>query len=194
MSYVKTLRQLLLLPLLIISLNACDLKDDLLPSDSDERSTVVPGSIGLMPGQIAADFTIKDIYNNDFVLSEHLAGGSDPADIVVLYFTMWCSTCMDDTRHIYNEVMPKFEGRGTVVYALVDYLSGSIPFAYDMASSVNYDPKFTFLADINHTVFNQFNGDMGVTVVIDSDGTILMNEDYRGGITLIEILDQQLPL
>ncbi|MCK4705617.1 MAG: redoxin domain-containing protein [Gammaproteobacteria bacterium] len=195
MSYVKPFQKLLSLSLLLIGLSACDLKDDLLPSNSDDRGTVVPGSIGHMPTQIAADFTIKDMYGNDFVLSDHLAGGTNPADVIVLYFTMWCPVCLSHTDHMYTNVIPQFETRGTVVYGLVDYVSGSVSATYAQASANGYlTPKFNILADVNQAIKNQFNGAMGVTVVIDNDGTILMNEDYRTGAKLIEILDQQLPL
>lgn len=195
MSYAKTFQKLLSLSLLLIGLSACDMKDDLLPSNSDDRGTVEPGSIGYMPGQIAADFTITDMYGDDFVLSDHLAGGSEPADVIVLYFTMWCPICLSHTDHIYTNVIPQFSSRGTVVYGLVDYVSGSVSATYAQASANGYlTPKFDILADVNQAVLNQFNGAMGITIVIDSDGTILMNEDYRTGKTLVEILDQQLPL
>ena len=195
MSYVKAFQKLLSLSLLLIGLGACDLKDDLLPSSSDDRGAVVPGSIGHMPTQIAADFTIKDMYGNDFVLSDHLAGGTNPADVIVLYFTMWCPVCLSHTDHMYTNVIPQFETRGTVVYGLVDYVSGSVSATYAQASANGYlTPKFDILADVNQAIKNQFNGAMGVTVMIDNDGTILMNEDYRTGAKLIEILDQQLPL
>ena len=185
MSYVKTMKKFLLLLVLGFTLSACDLKDDLLPSDSDKSS----------PQGIATDFTAKNIFNEDFVLSEHLAGGSTPADVVVLYFTMWCPICLSHTDHIYNTVMPQFSNRGTVVYALVDYVSGSVDATYNTALANGYaNPAFfTVLADVNQQLLNQFNGAMGITIVIDSDGTILMNEDYRTGETLVEILDQQLP-
>ena len=194
MSYVKTFQQVLSLSLLVISLSACDIQDDLLPSSSDERGSVVPGSIGYMPTQIAADFTIKDSEGDDFILSEHLTGGSNPADVVVLYFTMWCPICLSHTDHIYTDIMPQFRNRGTVVYGLVDYVSGSVSSTYAVARANGYiGTDFDILSDVDQSILNQFNGAMGITIVIDSDGTILMNEDYRTGDTLVEILDQQLP-
>jgi len=197
MSYVKTLRQLLTLSLLLMGLSACDMKDDLLPSNDDERGTVEPGSIGHLPGQIAADFTIKDMYDDDFVLFDQFSGGGggQPADVVVLYFTMWCPICLSHTDYIYTNIIPQFADRGTVVYGLVDYVSGSVSATYAQASANGYlTPKFDVLADVDQAVLNQFNGAMGTTIIIDSDGTILMNEDFRSGETLVEILDQQLPL
>lgn len=195
MSYVKTLQQFLILNLLTIGLTACDVQDDLLPSSDDQRSSIVSGTTGYMPGQIAEDFTLKNIFNNDFVLSDHLAGGSDPADVIVLYFTMWCPICTSHTDHIYTNIIPQFANRGTVIYGLVDYVSGSVANTYAVAQANGYiTPSFDILVDVDQAVLNQFNGAMGITIVIDSDGTILMNEDFRSGETLVEILDQQLSL
>ena len=197
MSCVDARQQyrLAILILLCFVLSACnDLLDDLNPSDSDKRGTVVAGSIGNMPGQIAADFTLKDSLGNDFILSDHLNGGSDPADIVVLYFTMWCPVCLSHSDHMYNTVIPQFNGRGTVVYGLVDYVSGSVSAtrAAELANGFA-GSAFTTLADTNQELLDQFNGAMGIVVVIDSDGTILLNEDYRNGTALSTLLDQELP-
>ena len=197
MSCVKTLRQLLGLCLLVIGLSGCDMKDDLLPSSSDNRGTVVAGSIGNQPTQIAADFTLKDIYNADFVLSDYLVGGGGgkSADVIVLYFTMWCPVCTSHTDYIYTNIMPQFVDRGNVVYALVDYVSGSVTYSYATAQANGYlGSTYSILVDADRAVLNQFNAAMGTTVIIDNDGTILMNEDFRTGETLREILDQQLPL
>ena len=187
MSCVKTIQKLLLLFTLGFLLSACDLKDDLLPSDTDKSS----------PLGIADDFTLKDIYNDDFILYDHLTIGANtaPADVVVLYFTMWCPICTSHTDHMYTNVIPQFANRGNVHYVLVDYVSGSFSATYAVAQANGYiTPKFTILSDDNRAVMNQLRAAMGTTVVIDNDGTILMNEDYRSGETLVQILDQQLPL
>ena len=184
MSYVKIVQKLLLLFTLSFVLSACDLKDDLFPSSTDKSN----------PLGIAADFTIKDMYGNDFVLSDHLVGGTNEADVIVLYFTMWCPICLSHTDYIYTNIIPQFETRGTVVYGLVDYVNGSVEETYAFAQANGYlTPKFDVLADVNNTLENQFNGIMSTTVIIDNDGTILMNEIYKSS-KLVEILDQQLPL
>jgi hypothetical protein len=197
-SLQQKLIAILMTLLLCFSLNACNMADDLFPSSDDKRVTVELGSIGNMPGQISEDFIVKDSLNNDFVLSEHVDIGtnpaSDPADVVILYFTMWCPTCLSHSDHIYNTVIPQFRGRGTVVYGLVDYVSGSVSATRAAEVANGYaGSDFTVMADVGQALLNQFNGAMGITVVIASDGTILLNEDYRNGSALIEILDQQLP-
>jgi len=191
MSYVK--RFIILTGL--VFLTACnDITDDLSPSSNDRREEIVTGSIGNMPGQIAANFTIKDIQNNDFILSEQLAGGSTPADIIVLYFTMWCPICLSHSDHINNYIIPQFSDRGTIVYGLVDYVSGSIAITRASAQANGYsNSEFIILADENQLLFDQLNAAMGTVVVIDNDGTILLNEDYRTGTALSDILEFQLP-
>ena len=194
MSYVKTVKQTLGLILMLAGLSACDIQDDLIPSNSDKRSNVTIGSAGHLPGQIAADFTIKDSLDNDFILSDYLEGGSKPADLVVLYYTMWCPICLSHTDHMYNNVLPQFRDRGTVVYGLVDYVSGSVSATRAAEQANGYaGSNFTILSDEKQALLKQFNGAMGIVVIIDSDGTILLNEDYRNGSSMIEILDQQLP-
>lgn len=180
--------------LLSLGLIACDIQDDLLPDSHDARANITPGSIGSMPTQIAADFTIKDSLNNNFILSEHLTDGSTPADVIVLYFTMWCPICLSHSDHILNSIMPQYSGRGTVIYGLVDYVSGSVAAtrATELASGYGRS-NFTILADVNQDLAGQFNAAMATVVVIDSSGSILLNEDFRNGAALVEILEQHLP-
>lgn len=183
MSCVKFMQRYLALAMLIMGLTACDIQDDLLPSDSDKS---VLGA--------AEDFTVKDVYGNDFVLYDYLQGGSKEVDVVVLYFTMWCPVCLDDSYDIHTYVIPQFEGNLNVVYGLVDYVSGSVEYVYATAQANGYlSSKYEILADIDNIIENQFNGSMGTTVVIDNDGTILMNEDYKRT-KLVETLNEQLPL
>jgi hypothetical protein len=176
-------------------LSGCgDMTGDLNPSGDDKRPDINSGSIGYLPTQKAADFTVTDSTGSDFTLSDHLAGGSTPADAVVLYFTMWCPICLAHSDHMYNHVIPQFKPRGNVAYALVDYVSGSVS-GSRMAELANgyAGSDFTTLADVDQDLQDQFNGAMGTVVVIDSSGTILINEDYRDGSALMDTLDQQLP-
>jgi len=181
---------------LCLLLAACGngIGDDLLPSNSDQRAPVVAGSTGNRPGQVAADFTVPDSLGGAFKLSDHLATGVAPADAVVLYFTMWCPTCLSHADHILGTVVPTFQGRGNVVYGMVDYVTGSVALARASEIANGYaGSEFIVLADEQLTLFNQFNGAMGSTVVIGPDGTIHLNEDYRTGMNLIATLDGLLP-
>ena len=107
---------------------------------------------------------------------------------------MWCPVCLAHSAHINNVIIPQFSDRGNVVYALVDYVSGDVYFTQASALANGYAySEFKILADVDQQVFDQLNAAMGTVVVIDNDGTILLNEDYRTGTALAEILEQQLP-
>jgi peroxiredoxin len=179
----------------ILTLSGCgDLANDLNPSSSDRRPDVTAGSIGYLPTQRAADFTISDSTGNSFTLSDHFSTSSDPADVIVLYFTMWCPVCLAHSDHMYNHIIPRFSNHSTVVYALVDYVSGSVSNTRMAELANGYaGSDFITLADVDQGLQGQFHAAMATVVVIDSSGTILLNEDYRDGSALNDILEQQLP-
>ncbi len=183
----------LLIPMLWLA--ACgNMADDLNPSGEDLRPGVTANSIGSQPSQKAADFSAPATNSTTFKLSDHLAGGAFPADAVVLYFTMWCPICIAHTDHMLYNIIPQFQGRGTVVYVLVDYVSGSIA-STTVSEAVNgyAGSVFTTIADENQSILNQFHGAMGKTIVIDTNGIIQMNEDFRTGDALIQTLNRILP-
>jgi peroxiredoxin len=182
--------------MVVMSLSGClnSIEDDLKPSPDDLRVTVTPGTSGDQPGQYAPDFTLPDSVGGSFQLTNHLSGGTQPADAVVLYFTMWCPVCLGHTDHLYNEIVPRFAGRGTVVYGLVDYVSGTVENVRVMEESNGYaGSAFTVLVDAQLDVFNQYHGAMGKVVVIAADGTVMLNEDYRNGENLAATLEGLLP-
>lgn len=184
-----------MLALIACTMVACGgAADDLAPSSTDQRPAVVAGSIGSMPSQKAGDFTVLDENGAPWRLYDHLSGGAQPSDAVVIYFTMWCPICLSHSDHLLYTVMPQFAGRGNTSYVLVDYVSGSVvgTRASVLANGYGGSP-FTVLADSNLTVFNQFQASMGKTIVLDTYGTVLMNEDYRTGSNLISKLHALLP-
>ena len=76
-----------------------------------------------------------------------------------------------------------------VRFFLVDYVSGSVADARNAQISNGYaGPEFTVLADTNQAILNAYSATMGTTVVIDSSGTIRMNEDYKDGVRLLDAL------
>jgi len=171
------------------------MKNDLLPSASDQRSAVTVGTIGHRPEQLVADFTLPNSTGKDFTLSTHLQTGTEPADAIVLYFTMWCPICLGHSDHMFNTVMPQFQDRGDVVYILVDYVSGSTAVVRATETASGYTGSgFVTLADNDQSLLKQFEATNGTTVVIAGDGTVLLNEDYRTGENLMNILDEHLPL
>lgn len=182
--------------MLALGLSACvdSVENDLVPSDEDRRPIVEPGSTGSQPGQIAPDFSLMNTVGEEFRLADHLRGGAQPADAVVLYFTMWCPVCLSHTDHLHNEIVPRFAGRGDIVYALVDYVSGSVDNARASELANGYaGSAFAVLVDAQLQVFDAYRGAMGKVVIIDTDGNVLLSEDYRNGENLAAALESLLP-
>lgn len=196
MCFLERGARSILVALLAFGLTAClgELENDLLPADEDRRPAVVAGTVGVQPGQIAPDFTLLDSSGARFTLSEHRTGGAHPADAIVLYFTMWCPVCLSHTDHMLNELIPRLAGRGTVVYGLVDYVSGTVENARAMEQSNGYaGSAFTVLVDADTQIFDTYHGAMGKIVVIGPDGVVVLNEDYRTGENTAAALERLVP-
>jgi peroxiredoxin len=162
--------------LILFCLAGCG--DNLFPSGEDKRPSIQAGSSGGGVSQKAPDFSVPDISGTAATLASTIAGKKG----AVFYFTMWCPICDIHMNSIRSSVAPSFPD---VNFFLVDYVSGSIAGAASSASTNGYTGGvFTTLADTDHTLTNTFQGTMGTTVVIDSTGTVRMNEDYRDGANL----------
>ena len=178
MSFVK----MVLIAALFSALCACG--DNLSPSGEDKRPTVAAGSTGAAVGQIAADFSVSDISGVPVTLSSSLAGRKG----VVFYFTMWCPICDVHMSNMRSNVAPLFPDIG---FYAVDYVSGSVTGAASAASASGYSGGiFSILADTSHTLQDNFQATMGTTVVVDSSGTIKLNEDFRDGLRLVAELNR----
>ncbi len=182
-SFVLHLTSSLLLLMFIAGCGG--MADDLNPSGSDKRPAVVSGSTGTQVGQIAPDFAIVDSLGNTKTLSSEVAAIA-PGNAVVLYFTMWCPICDSHQGHMLSSIIPAFPGSK---YLLVDYVSGSVGGTRQAEVSNGYSGSlFTALADTDSSVLNLFNATMSTTVVIDSSGVVRMNEDYKDGARLMNVL------
>lgn len=160
-------------------LTACGgMTDDLNPSGTNKYQPVTAGTVGNQPGQIAADFSIPTTDGSTFTLSDHLTGGATPADAVVLYFTMWCPTCDSEMDRIQSSLMPIYTNSGkTLRFVAVDYLN-TVDVARQEIARFN---GFIGVVDVGDVAENFFKGGMGKTVVIDKNGIIRLNEDFRDG-------------
>ena len=156
--------------------------NDLNPSGSDKRPAELPGTIGLAVGQKAPDFTISDTLENNVTLSAM----TPSARGVVLYFTMWCPICDGHMTNMRASVIPAFPD---VRFYAVDYVSSTVEMARSEQLANGYgDTAFTILADTHQVVSGLYHGTMGTTVVINKNGVILMNEDYKDGSRLQAVL------
>lgn len=180
----------LIVPIVLLitsfGLTGCSgISDDLLPSGDDKRPVVEAGSIGTQVEQQSPDWSMFDTRGNSRGLYTELA---IPKDAVVLYFIMWCPTCTGHADIMRYDVMPSFPD---VKFFLVDYVSGSVLASRDEQLSTGF-ADITTLVDIDQVVFGLYRASMGTTVVIDKDGIVRMNEDFKDGVKLFETL-QALP-
>jgi len=177
--------------IIVMSLGITACGENLMPSDSDQRPSVEVGSEGHLPTQTIKDFTLTRTDDQDVVLSDYLDGGNDPADAILIYFTMWCSICAAHTGDIASSIKPLYEDYD-VRYLIVDYVSGSLEDTISEGSSISDSWGLEILSDNKNVVKDQLHGGMGVTIVIDGEGTIFYNQDYGNGEKVEEALDQAL--
>ncbi len=184
MGFVK-MRALLLIMILLAGCG--NMMDDLNPSNSDKRPIEQPGTIGPAVGQNAPNFSLSDSLGNDFTLVSVIP--TTPA--VVLYFAMqWCPICEGHLAALRFSVIPSFPN---VRFYVVDYTCVSVDEARSWQLATGYEGAgFTVLADTQHAVQDMYQATMGTTVVIDKNGVVLMNEDYKDGTRLQSILASQL--
>ena len=170
--------------LILVLLTGCGIQmEDLNPSGSDKRPSEQPGTIGPAVGQNAPNFTLSDSYGNDFTLSSVVP----TTRAVVLYFAMeWCPICEGHLDNLRSYVIPNFPNVG---FYVVDYTCASVAEALNWETSTGYAGSgFAVLADTQHAVLDLYLGTMGTTVVIDKNGVVRMNEDYKDGARLQAIL------
>ncbi len=170
---------------LALMIGACgETMDDMRASGEDKRVDTNTADAGSQDSITTNDFTLPDIDNSPFNLYAKLT----EYDAVVLYFTMWCPICDSHMSHLKSSVAPDFDN---ALFVVVDFVSGSVENAKTSASASGYrnNSPFTIIADADMGVTNQYHGTMGTTVVIDSSGKILMNEDYKTGNELRGILE-----
>ncbi len=155
--------------------------DDLNPSGSDKRPLAQCGVTGPAVCQIAPDFTLPDTQGGSLTLSSELTTTNTQG--VVLYFTMWCPYCDTDMTAMRSF----FTAFPNVRFIAVDYVSGSVSDAAQAQLADGFS-DFIVLADTQQTVMHLYQATMQTTVVIDSAGVVRMNESYKDGSRLQEVL------
>jgi len=105
-------------------------------------------------------------------------------DGIVLYFTMWCPICDSHMSHMRARIIPNFPN---VKFFIIDFVSGTIDDSRTAQENNGYT-DLTVLVDNTQEVLTLYQATMGTTVVIDNAGIVLMNEDYKDGVKLTEVL------
>jgi len=169
--------------LIVVLFAGCGNMNDLNPSGSDKRPPEQPGTVGPAVGQNAPNFTLFDTLGNNFTLSSVIPSNQG----VVLYFAMeWCPICEGHLDNLRTSVIPAFPN---VRFYVVDYTCASVAEALSWEVAAGYTGSgFIVLADTQQSVLNLYQATMGTTVVMDKNGVVRMNEDYKDGTRLQAIL------
>ena len=159
--------------ILLSTLTGC--LEDLNPDSKDIRSDA-----DLAPG-ISENFIATTTLNESINLEDELLVN----DAVVLYFTMWCPLCDSHMTHMRSHVMDNYPN---VKFYMVDYVSSSVSQSYSTQLANGYK-NLQVLADNNQSLLTQYQATMASVIVVDDKNMILLNEDYKNGARLIDVLD-----
>ena len=169
--------KILILVLLAATLLGCKgMEDDLNPSGEDLRTIQhSPETIGkLIAMGEEGEVNLKTAAANNKGM--------------VLYFTMWCPICNSHTDHLISKVMPHFP---EVDFYLVDYVNATLDDAQSARDASGYATSdLILLLDHKNQVQNAFDGTMGIIVVINPAGEVLLHEDFKDGKRLKAVLNQ----
>jgi hypothetical protein len=94
---------------------------------------------------------------------------------------MWCAICQrhyeNIIRNIYEPYKDHIKGGDFAIY-IVDYVNSNTGEAEKYRQRWNIPDDITVLVDIDDTLTYLYGGTMGITVVIDKDGIVQINQDY----------------
>jgi hypothetical protein len=85
-----------------------------------------------------------------------------------------------------NQVINNYQN---VRFLMVDYVSASINQSRASQLANGY-ADMTLLVDNNQDLLNALSATMASVIVINDQNTILLNEDYKNGARLIDVLDR----
>ncbi len=157
--------------LLLFCLSGCS--SDLLPSDKDIRTSQVD--------EQKVSFRLQTT-QGELLESQTLL---ESADALVLYFTMWCPVCDSHMSQLSRQFIPVY---GNMRFVVVDYVSGSVSQSLEAQRASGF-LGMTIGVDLDNEVTRTFRGTMATVVVINKEGRLLLNEDYKDGARLKQVLD-----
>ena len=135
--------------------------------DAKEQTSV---STGLMQGQIAPDFTLKDLRGKEFSLSAF----RNKDAVCLVFWATWCSYCVREIPKL-KQFYSKYSGKGLKIIS-VD-IAANDPMGRVMAFQKKYELPYTILYDKDNIVSKMYGiTGVPVSIVIDRNGIIR----YRG--------------
>ena len=162
-----TLKTILITLLLVLPLAGC--------GNAEEKSQSAPstaGTIGIMTGQRAPDFTLNDLSGKTFTLSE--LRGKKPA--LLIFWATWCPACRQ-TIPYFSDLHRQYGPRGLEVISINIATNDPLPRVQNF-QEVNKLP-YRILYDEKNEVSRVY-GVFGIptSLLIDRDGII----EYRGNV------------
>ncbi len=151
-------------------LSACI--EDLAPESKDIRSSEDFEII------ISDNFNLLTTEEISIELEDELA----THDAVVLYFTMWCTTC---SGHM-DEINYKMDSYPNIRFLMVDFISATISQSKNYQRDNGYN-QMTTLVDNNDILQNMLDGKMASSIIINKQKEIIFNEVYKS--RLYDVLD-----
>ena len=165
---------------LTLSILTLGCQEDLQPSSSDRRD-IEEGSTGVQAGQIIDDFE----YTLSTGATSSLTADLQTHDAVVYYFTMWCPVCTEHMQHIAQDLVTAYPD---VQFYFVDYLTSSLNQTHSTLTSQGWQ-GFPTISDFNNALENKLDGTMAITVVVDKNYTVQLNEEFKNGSRLEDVLE-----
>ena len=152
-------------------------QEDLLPSNDQLESNSV-AEVGSTLEDLSFDLSTDE--------QQSLSNRLQDSDAVVLYFTMWCPVCDSHMSHIRQSIQPNYPN---VDFVFVDYISGSISASRGAQESSGYT-DFDVIADFDDVLQNRLGGNMAITLVVDKNFVVQLNEEFKTGSQLINTLNR----
>jgi peroxiredoxin len=155
----KTFTTTLMIFGLLVSLAGC--------GDEKKQASL---STGLMKGQLAPDFTLKDLNGKEFSLSAY----RNKDAVYLVFWATWCPYCIRDIPRI-KEIHSKYSSKGLKIISV--NIAANDPIGRVMAFQKKYKLPYPILYDENNIVSRMY-GIMGVpvSIIIDRKGII----QFRG--------------
>lgn len=173
--FIKYSIKLLAVTGLLFCLTAC--QEDMIPSGEDQRQADTD-----LVGKMIEDFSFDLSTGEQDSLNNRLQNH----DAVVLYFTMWCTKCDQHMKDMWFNLMDQYP---SVDFIAVDYLTSS---SVENTRSTQLElgwGSFPTISDHDDALENLLGGTMAITVVIDKNSVVQLNEEYKNGSRLREVLD-----
>ena len=136
-------------------------------SDEQKQASI---STGLMKGQLAPDFTLKDLNGGELSLSAY----KNKDAVYLVFWATWCPYCIRDIPRI-KEIHSKYSGKGLKIISV--NIAANDPMGRVMAFQKKYKLPYPILYDGNNIVSRMYGiTGVPVSIIIDRKGII----QFRG--------------